>query len=161
MISQLRKAGLDISTIGGVFGAPYSSILLAGDIGRLINRPVYVPQKDPKDPNGKKMIFKSDDPIPENSILLQIEELVTTFDSGDATKEAISAGNPFPVKFTDQVAVLIHRPPSMNRELPDGRRIIPFIEMVVNAWDPAVCPLCRDGSVPLPPKGENWALLTA
>ena len=159
MIVQLRKAGL--GRVDGVFGSPYSSILLAGDVARLLGVKIYVPEKDPSDPAGKKMIFKSDDPIPTNSVLLQIEELVTTFDSGEATGQAIISGNPNPIAFARQVGVLVHRPPEINRNLSDGRVIVPFIEKQVGAWDPAVCPLCAQGSVPIPPKGKNWETLTA
>jgi len=155
---RLRKAGLD--KIDGVFGSPYSSILLAGDVGRLMGVPTYVPEKDPLDPAGKRMLFKADDPIPEGAVLLQIEELVTTFDSGEAAKQAIIIGNPYPVKFAQFVGVLVHRPPKIVRELPDGRTIVPFIERQVNAWEPGKCPRCKEGSKSLPPK-TNWAELTA
>ena len=158
IINELYKAGLE--KIDGVFGSPYSSILLAGDIGRLLGVKTYVPEKDPSDPAGKKMIFKPDDPISEGSTLLQIEELITTFDSGEATKQAVIAGNPYPVKFSPLVGVLVHRPPKINRILPDGRTIVPFIERQIDAWDPTECPLCKQGSVPLPPK-SHWEQLTA
>ena len=155
---ELRKAGL--GRIHGVFGSPYSSILLAGDVGRLLEVKTYVPEKDPSDPAGKRMLFKPDDPAPEGSVLLQIEELVTTFDSGEATKQAIIAGNPYPVTFAPQVGVLVHRPAKIVRELPDGRTIVPFIERQVDAWDPADCPLCKQGSLAISPK-THWAELTA
>ena len=167
---------LHLERVDGVFGGPYSSILLAGDVGRLLGVPTYVPEKDPSDPAGKRMIFKPDDPIPEGSVLLQIEELVTTFDSGDATMEAIVLGNPHKVFFTPEVGVLVHRPPKFvrdstghgvlqlveqQRKLSYGRTIVPFIEKQIDACNPEDCNLCLQGSVPLPPKGANWAKLTA
>jgi len=45
------------------------------------------------------------------------------------------------------------------RALPDGRVIMPFIERQVDACEPADCPLCAQGSIPLSPKGDNWAKL--
>lgn len=158
MIEELHRAGL--GKVDGVFGSPYSSILLAGDIGRLMGAKTYVPEKDPSDTTGKHMLFKPDDPAPEGSVLLQIEELVTTFDSGDATKAAIIAGNPYPVTFAPFVGVLVHRPPEIVRALPDGRTLVPFIERQIDAWNPADCPLCKLGSIPLSPK-TNWAELAA
>ena len=157
IIAELDKIGF--SQIDGVFGSPYSSILLAGDVARLLNVKVYVPEKDPTDPVGKRMIFKPDDPIPSGSTLLQIEELVTTGDSCEASKQAIITGNPHPVNFARQVGVLVHRPPKIVRALPDGRVIMPFIERQVDACEPADCPLCAQGSIPLSPKGDNWAKL--
>lgn len=158
MINELRNAGL--GKVDGVFGSPYSSILLAGDVGRLLGVKTYVPEKDSSDPTCKRMLFKPDDPVPKGSMLLQIEELVTTFDSGEATKKAIISGNPYPVTFAPFVGVLVHRPPKIVRGLPDGRVIVPFIERQVDAWNPADCPLCKQGSVPLSPK-THWAELTA
>jgi len=158
IINELRKVGL--GKIDGVFGSPYSSILLAGDVGRLLGVKTYVPEKDPKDLSGKRMFFKPDDPIPEGSVVLQVEELVTTWDSGGATAEAVKAGNPFPVTFAPFVGVLVHRPPEIVRILPCGRIIVPFIERQVNAWDPTECPFCAAGSRAVFPKTQ-WAQLTA
>ncbi|MCX6720617.1 MAG: hypothetical protein NTW11_02330 [Candidatus Staskawiczbacteria bacterium] len=162
IVNKLYTAGGEsfMKSIGGVFGSPYSSILLAGDIARLMEVKVYVPEKDPADPDGKKMRFKPDDPIPAGTILLQIEELVTKFDSGDATKQAIIDGNSNPVEFAKFVGVLVYRPPEIAPELPDGRTIIPFIQKRVDAWDPKYCPLCSKGSKVVSPK-TNWAELTA
>jgi orotate phosphoribosyltransferase len=159
MIQKLRKAGL--GKVDGVFGSPQSSILLSGDIGRLLGVKTYVLEKDSSDPTGKKMIFKGDDPAPAGSVLLQIEELVTTWSSGGSSADAFVAGNPFQVTFAPQVGVLVHRPPKIERKLTDGRILVPFIERQVDAWDPADCPLCKAGSVAITPKGKNWATLVA
>lgn len=158
IIRELRKAGL--KKVDGVFGSPYSSILLAGDVGRLLRVKTYVPEKDSSDKKGKRMVFKPDDPVPKGSVLLQIEELATTFDSGDATKKAIVAGNPYPITFAPFVGVLVHRPSKIVHKLPDGRAIVSLIEHKVDNWAPADCPLCAQGSVPLSPK-TNWAELIA
>lgn len=159
IIKDLREAGLGRVDI--VFGSPYSSILLAGDVGRLLGVKTCVPEKDPFDPAGKRMLFKPDDPILADSVLLQVEELITTSGSCEATKNAIVVGNPFPITFSQFVGVLVHRSPKIIRTLSDGRVIVPFIEKQVDAWDPSDCPWCKQGSEPLRPKGENWAKLTA
>ena len=158
IIKELKKAGLGM--VDGVFGAPYSSITLAADVGDLLGVPNYIVEKGPKDANSKDtMIFKDDDPIPEGSTLLEIEELITVATSATSATQAIVCGNPYPVKFAPFVGVLVHRPPEIIRCLPDGRQIMAFIERQVDAWDPSVCPKCKEGSVPLPPK-TNWAALT-
>jgi orotate phosphoribosyltransferase len=159
MIAKMEK--LTIKKIDGVFGSPYSSVLLAGDIGRLLGAKTYVPEKDPTDPKGKRMLFKSDDRIPEGDIILQIEELVTTFDSGEATKQAVIDSNPNPITFAPLVLALVNRPPVIEHVLLDGRALVPFIERQASAWEPADCPLCKAGSEPVTPKGSNWAKLTA
>jgi orotate phosphoribosyltransferase len=158
MIKRLMEAGM--GRVGCVLGSPQSSILLSGDVGRLLGVPTYVLEKDATDPAKKRMLFKPDDPIPENSEILHIEELVTTWDSGGATTEAVVAGNPNPVTFYPLVGVLVYRPPVIDRNLLDGRTIVPFIEKRVNAWSPESCPLCADGSKAIFPKTQ-WAELTA
>jgi len=158
IIRKLRATNLE--KVDGVFGSPYSSILLAGDVARLLGVKIYVPEKDPTDPEKKRMIFKPDDIIPEGAVLLQIEELVTTGKSCDAARDAIIAGNPYPVKFASYVGVLVHRPKEINCSLSDGRTIISVIERKVNAWKPDDCPLCKRGSLALFPKTQ-WAELTA
>ena len=162
LLDRLWRARGGFPKIDGVFGSPYSSIMLAGDVGRMLRVKTYVPEKFPSnDPKEKRMIFKPDDPIPAGAKLLQVEELITTFDSGEATRQAIVDGNPNPVTFYELVGVLVHRPPVVNRRLPDGREIVPFIERQVDAYDPADCPMCKEGSEAVFPKGDGWAKLTA
>lgn len=161
IVERLEETGLVRGFVKGVFGAPYSSITLAADVARLLCVPNYIVEKGPKDANGKDtMVFKDDDPIPAGSVLLQVEELITTSDSAMMAKEAIVRGNPHAVRFSPFIGALVHRPPEINRKLPDDRIIVPFIEKQVEAWWPADCPLCKQGSKPLPPK-THWAELTA
>lgn len=160
IIHQIREALGGLPPIGGVFGSPYSSILLAGDVGRLLGVPTYVPEKDPKDSEGKGMIFKPDDLVPEGAALLQIEELVTTWTSGKDTREAMEKAHPYSLTFVPVVGVLVHRPAVVDRNLPDGRKIVPLIERQANNWKPEECPLCKQGSQAIYPKKE-WAKLTA
>lgn len=158
----LRALRQNLGQVDGVFGAPYSSILIAGDVGRMSNPPArtYVPEKDPADASGKGMIFKPDDPIPAGAILLQVEDLITTSDSAEATQHAIVKGNPNSVKFAPVIGTVIHRPPKLVQTLPDGRAIVALVQRQVDAWDPADCPLCKAGSRAVSPK-SNWAELTA
>lgn len=160
-IVQKLQESVGALNIDGVYGAPYSSITLAADVARLLGVPNYIVEKGPKDTNGKDtMIFKDDDPIPEDSTLLEVEGLTTVATSATAATEAIVRGNPYPVKFAPFVGVLVHRPPEIVHQLPDGRQIVAFIERQVDAWDPSDCPWCKQGSLPLPPK-THWAQLVA
>ena len=158
IIEQLRRAyGGSLPQIDGVFGSPYSSILLAGDVGRLLGVKTYVVEKDPEFKG--RMIYKGDDEIAPGSTLMQIEELVTTFDSASKTADAIKRCVPN-VSLLVYVPTFVHRPPEISRDLPDGRVIVPLIERQVNAWESSDCPLCQAGSKALSPKTE-WAELTA
>jgi len=155
IIAELRKVWL--GDVDGVFGSPYSSLGLAFDIGRLLRTKTYVPEKGLEK---GAMVFKPDDPVPAGALLLQVEELVTTWDSGKTTAQAIVDGNPNPVKFAPFVGVLVHRPRVLDRALLNGRTLVPFIERQVDAWKPADCPLCKQGSRAVFPKTQ-WAELTA
>ncbi len=161
MVERLKAAGLE--RVDGVFGAPYSSIKIAGDVGRLLRVPDYTVEKGPKDPKTNKdtMVFKPDDPISEGSVLLPAEELITTRDSETMAEQAILAGNPYPVKFTRHISVFVYRPQKIELVQPDGRIIVPFVSHEVDSWDPKteVCPPCAAGSEAVKPKGENWAKL--
>lgn len=157
MIAYQIRQKVFSKKINGVFGAPYSSITLAADVARLLGVPNYIPEKDPVDP--KKMVFKPDDPIPEGASLLQVEELITTFDSAQLAKDAIVAGNPNKVEFIPFIGSVIHRPSKMCDEY-DGRKLIAIVNRQVSAWEAVDCPLCKQGSVALPPK-TNWAELIA
>jgi orotate phosphoribosyltransferase len=158
LVQMLRKRFFE--EIDGVFGAPYSSITLAAEVGRILKIPNYVPEKDPKDPAGKKMIFKPDCVIPAGAKLLRVEELITTNDSAKATEDAIIAGNPLPVELLPFVCTVVHRPPVMVDKYGDVE-VIAIINRQVSAWNPEDCPLCKAGSVAISAKGENWAKLTA
>ncbi len=163
MIERL-EAGFGLSALDGVFGSPQSSILLSGTIGRLLGVPTYVLEKDRKDLTGKKMVFKNDVAIPEGATLLQVEELWTTGESALASRQAIIEAAPHEICFADKIGVFVYRPPVINRILNDGSAVIPFIEKQVDSWDPDGpdgCPLCKQGSEALEPKGENWAKLLA
>lgn len=150
------------SGIGGVFGAPYSSITLAGDVARLLGAPNYVVEKGPKDESGKPtMVFSGDDPVPAYTTLFQVEDLITTYDSAKLTRDAIRAGNPEPVQFIPFVGTVVHRPPEMVLSY-DGQQVLALVNKQVSAWNPADCPWCKQGSIPLLPKAPgNWAKLTA
>lgn len=143
----------------GVFGAPYSSITLAAEVGRLLNIPNYIVEKGPKENGQETMVFKADDPPQKGSCLLEIEELVTTSGSGMKAAEAIQAICPEAV-FPPFIGVFVHRPSERCRFFPDGRKIVSVIERIVDNWDPSECPLCKQGSEALEPKGQNWAKLT-
>ena len=145
--------------VDGVFGAPYSSITLAAEVGRFLGVPNYIVEKHYFQDIGNAMVFKSDDPIPEGARLLQVEELITTFDSAKATRDAIVAGNPNRVEFVPFVCTLVHRPSKMCEEY-EGAKLVAIINRQVSAWDQTDCPLCKLGSVVVAPK-TNWAKLTA
>lgn len=157
IINNLRKVG-SLSGIGGVFGAPYSSITLSADVAKLMRVPHYIVEKS-KNPDGSDgMVFKADDPIPDGTTLLQVEELITTLHSASLAKDAIITGNPGQVNFFPVIGALVYRPDNLENEF--ARYVCAHISKSVPSWEPDKCPLCAKGSVAIRPKG-NWAQLVA
>ena len=143
--------------VGAVVGSPYSSITLAGEMAKEFFAIHGIPEKDPKDPNGKKMVWKEE--LPAGTRVLRVEELITTTGSTLETTLAIQATNPWPVTFLPVIGALVHRPPTLPVDY-WGMRIVPLVQIKVWAVPPEKCELCRQGSVRVKPK-SNWALLTA
>lgn len=157
IIKKLREAGLDNWNVGGVFGAPYSSITLVADVARLLGVPNYIVEKGPKDEdNNDTMVFKSDDPIPQDTVLLQAEELITTLHSANMARLAIICGNRNRVSFAPSVGALVYRPELINTS---KDAIVAVIQREVSASE-APCDLCKQGSRAIEPK-FHWAELTA
>jgi len=89
--------------------------------------------------------------------VLVVEDVITTAGSVEATIEAViqAGGNVAPV-----VAVLVNR--SGLTEVKGGRKIVALIDRPMPMWAPEECPLCKQGSEAIRPKGaENWARLNA
>ncbi|MBU3934764.1 hypothetical protein KKC00_02285 [Patescibacteria group bacterium] len=142
--------------IDAVVGSPYSAITISYEVAKYFGVPHGIPEKDPGDLRGKKMIWKEE--FPEGTKILQIEELITTAGTTQRIREAVQKMNPCPVSFLPVVGVLVHRPP----ELPIdywGMKIVALVETKIWAVPPDKCPLCKQGSVRVKPKA-NWDLLT-
>lgn len=161
IVRSLYDAGM--GKVDGVFGAPYSSITLAADVGRILGVPNYIVEKGllADDAGKPTMVFKTDDPIPADSVLLRVEELITTTDSCMMATNAVLQQNSYPVQMTPYIGTLIHRPSRLTTYAEDGSKIVAVVQKIVGAWDPNSCPLCAQGSEALAPKGENWAKLVA
>ena len=64
--------------------------------------------------------------------------------------------NPNPVNFVPFLPVLIHRPAPGEGDMVDDSQVIYAAHYDIWAADPADCPLCKQGSERLRPKGANW-----
>jgi orotate phosphoribosyltransferase len=87
--------------------------------------------------------------------VLVVEDVLTTGGSAEKTIEAVShaGGHAAPV-----VAVLVNR--SGLTHVRGGRKIVALIDHPMPMWMASECPLCKQGSEAIRPKGaENWARL--
>lgn len=137
-----------------VVSSAYAAITFGHEVAKELGAIFANVEKDPEDPDRKKMIWRRMS-IPEGATVLQIEELITTKATADEVRRAVEEGNEFKVSFLDVVGALIHRPP----KLPANYHAISLLEMDAPAWKPEICPLCSAGSQRFWPK-THWKELT-
>lgn len=145
-----------VGSIDAVIGSPYSAITISYEVAKFFNVPHGIPEKDPKDPKGKKMLWKEE--FPRGTRILRIEELVTTSGTTKEVSKAVQEQNPHPVSFVPIVGVLVHRPPVLPIDY-WNMQMIALVEKPIWAVSPDKCDLCKQGSPRIKPK-LNWARLT-
>ncbi len=155
IVWQLKENG----GVDWVVGSPYAAITFSYEIAKYFRAVHGFCEKSPID--SKKMVWRRDT-IPASANVLQIEELITTGSTLRKIREAVTLGNPNPVKFLPIVGTLVHRPPDLSvRYEINGQKIkvVSLIEKEIWAKDPSECPLCRAGSKRYRPK-THWKELT-
>jgi orotate phosphoribosyltransferase len=152
---KLKEAG--IKKVDWVIGSSYAAITFSHEVAKAFGAIHAFPEKDPSDPDGKKMIWRRMQ-IPKDAIVLQAEELITTSDTFREVRRAVKQGNYESVNWLPVVGTLVHRPPKLPVNY-DGIEIVSLIEVEVWAVDQKDCPLCAIGSPRYRPKA-NWAKLT-
>jgi len=148
---RLRQRGIHPEW---VVGSAMGAITFSYELARQMDACHGHTEKDPDDP--KRMLWRRFQ-IDEGATVLDAEELVTTFGTAFAVREAIQRENPAPVNILPVVATIIYRPPQLGVDTPLD--IISLVEREVKRWRRDGCPLCRQGSRPLRPK-RHWAELT-
>jgi hypothetical protein len=130
-------------------------------VANFLNAVHVFAQKDPKDPKGKKMIFKND--LPEDVRILQVEELITTSGTFKKVRNAVLEKNPNKgLIFLPTIGVIVHRPAELPKTYQVGAtsiNVVSLIEQAVWAIEQSKCDLCGAGSKALSPK-SHWAELT-
>lgn len=143
--------------IDWVIGSPYAAITFSYEVAKALGAIHGFVEKDPNDPAGKKMVWRRM-VIPKNSVVLQMEELITTSGTFKEVRRAVEEGNSELVEFESVVGVLVHRPPKLPVDYGE-RKVVSLIEREVWAVKPEDCPLCKEGSQRLRPK-THWKELT-
>lgn len=155
LVQKLMKAG--VKKVDWVIGSPYAAITFSYEVARILNATHGFTEKDPLNPKGKRMLWRRMT-IPKNSIVLQIEELITTSGTLKNVRQAIQEGNSEPVNFLPIVGTIIHRPPELPANYGDFK-VVSLVEKEIWAVEPKNCPLCKAGSPRYRPK-SNWNKLT-
>lgn len=149
---KLYEAGLEENYPEWVVGSPYAAITFSYEVAKQLGVKHAFTEKTPKP---HKMSFKRVE-IPEDSVVLQVEELITSLTTADAVRNAIINDNPYSVTFFPFVGTIVYRPLKIDK---NSCRVIALIKKLVWSVPPSECPLCREGSVRYRPK-EYWKELT-
>lgn len=155
LVRKLEQNGID--RVDWVIGSPYSAITFSYEVAKIFGAIHSFAEKDPTDPEGKKMIWRRMT-IPAGANVLQIEELVTTSGTFKKVQRAIEEGNAEPVNFLPEIGILIHRPSKLPVDYGD-RKAIALVEKVVWSTEQENCLLCKAGSPRYSPK-SHWRELT-
>lgn len=153
---KLQEAG--IREVDWVVSSSYAAITFGHEVAKEMGAIFMLVEKDPTDPNSKKMTWRRMT-IPAGANVLQVEELVITSGTFKEVRRAVEEGNVIkPVNFISTIGVLVHRPPKLPIEY-DGRKVVALIEKEIRAFDPKECPYCKVGSPRYRPK-THWRELT-
>ena len=132
-----------------VFGSALGACNLAYETARQLNCLCGFTEPTPE----KQMILKRFS-FPVNSIILVVEDVITT---GGTTVKTIVALEQADAKVLPYVWAIFNR---SGQSYLGERKIFALIEKELPMWKPDECPLCQLGSVAVRPKA-NWAALTA
>lgn len=137
---------LDARSIDVVVGPTTGGILLAFELGRLLDRPTaYAERVDDGSPRRE---FRRGTTFRPGARALVIDDILTT---GGSIRETLKALAAHPVSVTG-VAVLVDRSGGRVRfgDLP----LYPVASLAIETWEPGDCPLCAEG-VPLVKPGTT------
>ncbi|MFA5155433.1 MAG: hypothetical protein WC453_03275 [Patescibacteria group bacterium] len=139
-----------------VIGSPMAGITFAHDVARALGATCNMfTEKD-----GDAMTFNRI-AIPPNSLVLQVEELITTRKTTNAVQNGIDSDNPDAVVWLPVIGSLVYRPAKFNDSSEQGgRTIISLIAKEIWSVKPEECPLCASGSKIISKPKKNWAALT-
>lgn len=160
IVELLNRYNVDLMNIDRVVGPAMGAITLAHEVALNITYMsahlclrAYV-EKSERD--GKKIMVFNRTKIHPGERILIAEDVLTTGGSVEITDTAITEVGGVSLPY---VVVLVNR--SGLTEV-GGKKIIALINHHMPVWTPEECPLCKQGSEAIRPKGkENWDLLNA
>lgn len=138
--------------VGWIIGSCHAGVPIAYSVGSFLGVKTDFPDKGP---DGNQQLWTRH-VIGSDEIIVQVEDLVTTFKTLEAVRQGIIAAHQYPINFAPVIATVVNRSgESMFHNAP----IISLLSPTIKTWEKDECPLCQGGSVAVRPK-ENWALLT-
>jgi orotate phosphoribosyltransferase len=160
LVNLLKSLGLNLSGVDRVVGPAMGAITLAHDVARHISNERRsscfraFTEKETED-GSKTMVFKRTVILPGERTL-PVEDVLTTGGSVDLMIQAVTKPGGIVLPF---IAVLVNR--SGLTEV-SGKRVVALIDRPMPMWVADECPLCKQSSEAIRPKGtESWARLNA
>lgn len=132
--------------IDWVIGSAFGAITFAHAVAERLEARAGFTEKD-----GDAMALKRFELAPGETILV-VEDVISTGGSTLKTLEGIRQAGGGKVTVLPQILCLVNR--SGRADL-DGHAITPLLELKINTWDAAACPLCKLGSQAVRPK-THW-----
>lgn len=160
LVKLLEREGVTLNDVDRVVGPAMGAITLAHDVSRHIGRVrdrFCLRAYTENEPAGNSfvMAFKKTK-IRSGERVLPVEDVLTTGGSVNLTADAVELDGGVILPF---VAVLVNRSGLSDAS---GKKIVALIDRQMPMWEPDDCPLCKEGSEAIRPKGaENWARLNA
>ncbi len=148
LCSKLKQAGIEDSFPDWVVGSAYGAITFSYEVAKQLGTEHAFTEKTSQP---HQMSFKRIE-IPKGSLILEIEDIITTFTTVRAVKEAIVRDNPYPVEFFPLVGTIIYRPAKFDK---NSCQVVALMKKLVWSSSPSECPLCQLGSPRYRPK-EMW-----
>lgn len=145
-----------ITLVDWVIGPSPTAIPLVYEIAKGLNVRYGSIEKDPVD--SKKMLWRRS-ALPKLSGVLLIDDIISTFGTIKATRQAIEISNEEQeIDFLSTVGTLVYRPSKLPVDC-GSIKVVALIEKEVWAIKPEDCPLCKAGSPRYKPK-THWKELT-
>ena len=136
-----------------VVSSSYAAITLGYEVARRLGAEHFFAEKDCSGGfNFKRWT------VPKNAVVLQVEELITSFNTAKLVREAVERDNKYRVRFLPIIGTIVFRPSNLAEKYSMGKEsigIISLVEKEVWSVHQSVCPLCKKGSKRYRPK-ENW-----
>ena len=148
---------INLAVVDAVISSSYAALPIGMEFARQLGGIFVFTEKEERE-----QVWTGRFELPDEAILLQVEDLITTMGTVEKVQKAVKAVNP-KVRFVrkngkDVVMTVVHRPEVLTVYL--DYQVVSLVEQEVHSWEPSECPLCKKGSEALKPK-PNWARFQA
>lgn len=148
---------INLAVVDAVVSSSYAALPIGMELARQLRTMFVFTEKV-----GEEQVWTGRFELPDDILLLHVEDLITTMGTVEKVQKAVKAANP-KVQFVRKggknvVMTVVHRPERL-MTYPDYQ-VVALVEQEVHSWEPENCPLCKKDSEALKPK-PNWARFQA